>query len=199
MIKDGREEKVMPNEKSFFAADQPRLLLHVCCGPDATAVIERLQPHYRLAAVFYNPNIFPPEEYTKRLDTAAQVMRHYGIPLLETPYANALWEAGIAGLEREPERGERCRKCFEHNLEYTARRAQAEDYEFFSTTLTISPHKSSKLIFQIGQALAARFGVQFLAEDFKKKEGFKRSLEQSRELKLYRQADCGCRYSKGEY
>jgi len=176
-------------------SDLPRLLLHICCAPDSTAVFERLAAEYEVMGFFHNANIFPPEEYTHRAQEAEKVGRVMGFVLEPAPYLPEVWNQAVAGLEHEPERGARCAVCFRHNLMAAAAKAKEVGIPVFATTLTISPHKSSALIFEIGRAAAAAHGVQFLERDFKKKDGFKRSLELSKQLNLYRQNYCGCKYS----
>lgn len=174
---------------------KPRVLLHICCAPDATAVFERLAPDYDVIGYFRNDNIHPPEEYALRLANAEKVAAALGFRLEPAPYDPRAWDRAVTGLEDEPERGRRCEVCFRHNLTATALAARALGIPAFTTTLTLSPHKSSALLFAIGRGLAQETGVEFLEIDFKKRDGFKRSLAMSRELELYRQNYCGCRYS----
>jgi predicted adenine nucleotide alpha hydrolase (AANH) superfamily ATPase len=173
----------------------PKVLLHICCAPDATAVFERLAPEHEVLGFFHGPNIHPPEEYVLRLDNARRVAEALGFRLLLAPYSPEAWDQDVRGLEQEPERGRRCEACFQHNLRATAAKARELGIPAFTTTLTISPHKDAAKIFAAGRAAGAEYGVEFLELDFKKRDGFKRSLELSRELGLYRQAYCGCRYS----
>lgn len=175
---------------------KPKVLLHICCAPDATAAFERLSPDYEVLGFFQNDNIFPPEEYDLRLRNAERVASAMGFALVPAGYAPATWTSAVRGLEREPERGRRCAVCFRHNLTAAAVRARALGIGAFTTTLTISPHKDSKLIFQIGREIGREQGVGFLEIDFKKQDGFKRSLEWSRRLELYRQNYCGCEFSR---
>jgi epoxyqueuosine reductase len=175
---------------------KPKVLLHMCCAPDATAAYERLAPEYEVVGYFHNDNIYPPEEFELRRVNAEKTAAVLGFRLEPAEYQPAAWDRAVAGLESEPERGRRCEVCFRHNLAAAAAKAKALGIPFFTTTLTISPHKSSALLCEIGRTAAAAHGVQFLALDFKKRDGFKRSLELSRQLGLYRQNYCGCRYSK---
>jgi epoxyqueuosine reductase len=174
---------------------KPKVLLHVCCGPDSTAVYERLNPEFEVIGFYHNPNIYPPEEYEKRAQNALKAARGLGFRIIFPEYEPEKWGKAVKGLEREPEGGKRCDVCFRHNLEATAKKALKLGIPFFTTTLTISPHKSSETIFKIGRGLAEEYGVVFLDINFKKKDGFKRSVELSRQLGLYRQNYCGCRYS----
>jgi predicted adenine nucleotide alpha hydrolase (AANH) superfamily ATPase len=176
-------------------SDLPRLLLHICCAPDSTAVFERLAPEYAVVGYFHNGNIFPAEEYEKRLNETRRAGAELGFGLETSVYAPAAWDDAVKGLENEPETGARCGVCFQHNLMAAAAKARELGIALFTTTLTISPHKSSPRIFEVGRAAAAAQGVQFLEIDFKKKDGFKRSLELSKQLNLYRQNYCGCKYS----
>ncbi len=176
--------------------DKPKILLHICCAPDATAVVERLSAEYDVYGYFHNDNIYPEGEYYRRLENAERVAAALGFPLVAAPYQPRSWDAAVAGLEQEPERGGRCAACFCHNLNATAAKARELGLPWFTTTLTISPHKDAATIFRTGREAAQRHGVQFLEMDFKKQDGFKRSLEWSRRLELYRQNYCGCQYSQ---
>ncbi len=177
---------------------KPGILLHICCAPDSTAVSERLCVNFRVTGFFYNPNIHPEREYLKRLSQAHEVSRELDFPLLVPAYDPVSWSRAVQGLEGEPEGGERCAVCFRFNLRATARKAQEQGIPFFTTTLTISPRKDAGRILGIGRDAGAEFGVSFLGENFKKRDGFRRSLELSRDLGLYRQNYCGCRYSRQE-
>jgi len=166
------------------------LLLHCCCGPCASASVERLLEENKSPLLYYsNSNILSREEFQKREESLAEVARQYKVPLKVDPWDNEAWEKAVAGLEKEPEGGSRCRLCFRFNLGRTARLAEELQLPF-STTLTISPHKNSNIIFEEGQRLG-----HFEEHNFKKKEGYKRSLVLSRQWNLYRQDWCGCRFS----
>lgn len=175
---------------------RPKMLLHVCCAPCSTHVIQRLRESYDVTGFFYNPNIHPRDEYERRLDTASVYAKKIGLDLLEGEYNVEKWMTATKGLEDEPEGGARCAICYRLRLEETAKRARAGGYDYFATTLTISPRKKAEVINPLGMEMAARYGVNFHTEDFKKKDGFKRSVEMSREHGLYRQDYCGCIYSK---
>ncbi|MFW6124297.1 MAG: epoxyqueuosine reductase QueH [Acidobacteriota bacterium] len=175
--------------------EKPKVLLHICCGPDSTAVYEKLEPWYKVIGYFHNPNIYPEKEYEKRAVNALKAGRKLGFEVIVPEYNQKGWLKEVKGLEKEPEGGKRCEKCFRHNLEATAKKARELGIYFFTTTLTISPHKSSETIFKIGRGLTEEYGIVFLDIDFKKKDGFKRSVELSKQLGLYRQKYCGCRYS----
>lgn len=176
----------------------PQILLHICCAPDATAVVERLAPEYDVIGYFHNPNIHPEAEYCLRLRDTQEVAQVMGFKLLTEPYRPELWLKAVKGWEHEPEKGKRCEICFRFNLRATAKKAAALAIPYFTTTLTISPHKRSQSIFQAAESAAQEFQVRFLKIDFKKSHGFQRSLEISREMGLYRQKYCGCRYSRPE-
>ncbi len=174
---------------------KPEILVHICCAPDSTAVHERLASRFRATGFFHNPNIHPEGEYRRRLAEAEGVARERSFPLLHPPYNPDIWHRAVEGLEQEPEGGLRCAVCFRLNLRAAARKAKELGFPLFTTSLTLSPHKTSNRIMAIGHAAGEEFGVRFLAEDFKRQDGFKRSLELSREMRLYRQNYCGCRYS----
>ena len=159
-----------------------KVLLHVCCAPCSTHSIEALKKDYEVSLFFSNSNIYPVEEYEKRLENARKAARAYGLELIEDKYDNEEWMNHVKGLENEPEKGKRCAKCFEYNLKRAADYALSNNFELFTTTLTISPHKDSKVIFSIGKMLG-----NFLDADFKKNDGFKDSIELSRKHGLYRQ------------
>lgn len=176
--------------------EKPAILLHICCAPDATSVFERLKEKYTVTGFFHNPNIHPEEEYRKRLKDAEFVAETMNFPLEIPPYYPQKWLEAVKGLEQQPERGERCRICFKFNLRATAKKALQSGIPYFTTTLTLSPHKKTADIFEAGKVAAAEFGPEFAAIDFKKKDGFKRSLIISREMNLYRQNYCGCCFSQ---
>jgi predicted adenine nucleotide alpha hydrolase (AANH) superfamily ATPase len=177
---------------------KPSLLLHSCCGPCSTSVIERLEKDYRITVFYYNPNITDAGEYEKRKASQILFLSTYGIKQIdfcEGPYEPTVFLAGAEVYSEEPEGGKRCEGCFKLRLEKTAAKAQIEGYDFFGTTLTVSPHKNATLINKIGNDLAASYGVPFLTADFKKKDGYRRSIAMAEEYLLYRQNYCGCKYS----
>jgi predicted adenine nucleotide alpha hydrolase (AANH) superfamily ATPase len=167
-----------------------KILLHVCCAPCSTHCIEHLMQDYEVTLFYSDSNIFPKEEYERRLGEARKIAKEHNLTLIEDEYNNEAWENHIRGLESEPERGKRCEKCFEFNLGRTSVYAMENGFPRFTTTLTIAPQKDSKLIFSVAQKFP-----NFLALDFKKQDGFKHSLELSLKHNLYRQNYCGCRYS----
>ena len=182
------------------AGDRPRLLLQSCCGPCSSYVLEYLTQYFRVTVLYYNPNIQPRAEYDKRLhwqrEIIAQLPTQTPVELLDCGYDGARYTEAVRGLEREPEGGARCTVCFRLRLEETARLAKAHGYDYFCSTLTVSPHKDAERLNAIGAALAAEYGVAWLPSDFKKREGYKRSIELSKQYGLYRQDYCGCLFSK---
>ncbi len=169
-----------------------RVLLHVCCAPCSTAVIERLKENdYAVVLFFSNSNIHPQEEFEKRLAETVKIASTHGLELIMDEYDHQSWLDHVKGLEDEPERGRRCIKCFEYSLGRTAAMAKQLGIPCFTTTLTVSRHKSSKDIFSTGSALHG-----FLAMDFKKKDGYARSITLAKEMELYRQGYCGCEFSR---
>lgn len=206
----GGDQEGQTNENFFemkgFSGkiEKPSLLLHSCCGPCSTAVIERLVGDYQITIFFYNPCITDQEEYQRRKAAQTEFIRQYNeslppkdhIRLKEGPYDTKNFYKAAAGLEQEPEGGKRCLACFHQRLEKTAETCMLAGCDYFGTTLTVSPHKNYQLISSIGRKLAAKYSLSFLDEDFKKKDGFKRSIELSKQYGLYRQNYCGCEYSK---
>ena len=179
---------------------RPRLLLHSCCGPCSSYVLEALTPHFQVTVLYYNPNIQPREEYDLRLANQRKIIAALPTPsaveILECDYDGAAYDEAVRGLENEPEGGRRCTVCFRLRLEETARLAAERGFDWFCTTLTVSPHKDAERLNQIGAALGERYGVRYLPSDFKKREGYKRSIQLSKEYDLYRQEYCGCLFSK---
>ena len=180
------------------AGQRPRLLLHACCAPCSSATLERLADHFDLTILYYNPNIYPPEEYRRRETELERFVRDagYRFPVVELPYDPQAFYAAVQGLEQEPEKGARCTVCYRLRLEQTARYAAQNGFEWFCTTLSISPLKDPVRINALGQELGAQYGVRFLPSEFRKKDGYKRSLQLSAEYGLYRQDYCGCVFSK---
>lgn len=171
------------------------LLVHICCGPDFTVVAERLLPHYNVVGFFYNPCIHPIDEYEKRLLEARKVADFFETEVINGIYDIERWLEKIRGFEDEPEKGKRCEICFRMRFETTAEEALKLGIETFTTTLSVSPKKDFECLKRIGEEVALKSGVKFLAENFKKKDGFRRSVELSKKLRLYRQSYCGCKFS----
>ena len=172
-----------------------KLLLHICCAPCSTASIERLKNEYKVTGIFFNPNIYPEKEHLKRLKETKDYCKKIGIELIEADYDYKNWLKQVEGLEKEPEGGKRCLKCYEIRSREVAREANKKDFDYFTTTLTISPYKNFEKIKEIGNRLGKEFGVKFLNIDFKKKDGFRKSVELSKKHNLYRQHYCGCKFS----
>jgi predicted adenine nucleotide alpha hydrolase (AANH) superfamily ATPase len=180
------------------------ILVHSCCGPCSTSVTERLAADYDVTLFFYNPNITDREEYMRRLEAQRVFVAGYNmrpetdfpVTLAVGPYDPQAFYDAVRGLEEEPEGGARCIKCFKLRIGGTAAYASLHGFEIFTTTLSVSPHKDFQEIAKIGGTAAIRGGLNFLAEDFKKKDGYKRSIELSKAYDLYRQNYCGCEYSK---
>lgn len=177
----------------------PKLLLHSCCGPCSTYVLEYLANFFDVTLLFYNPNIFPQEEFEKRLSAQKEVIEKlktkHRVDLLTEEYDHTEFLCEIGGLESEPEGGSRCEKCFRLRLGRTAEIARKGGFDVFATTLSVSPHKNAELLNRIGKAFSEEYGVPFLLADFKKREGYKRSVELSKEFGIYRQEYCGCEFS----
>ncbi len=178
-------------------AQKPTLLLHACCGPCSSAVLEVLCEVFAVHIYYYNPNIWPPEEYHRRAAELEKFIAEtqYGITVAEAEYQPEDFYAAVAGLEAEPERGKRCTICYQMRMERAARYAKEHGFDYFTTTLSISPHKDAARINAIGAALEAKYGVPHFTSDFKKHGGFARSLVLSAEHGLYRQDYCGCEFS----
>ncbi len=174
-----------------------RLLLHSCCAPCSSYCLEQVAPHMRTTVFYYNPNLDSREEYEKRKGEQIRLLSETGLAdFLDCDYHPEDFARVAAGLEEAEEGGARCVKCFELRLQKTAEAAKAGGFDYFGTTLTVSPLKNAEMINRIGFALAERLGVNFLPSDFKKRGGYLRSVELSREHNLYRQNYCGCVYSK---
>ena len=191
-------EKTINNHVS--KNEVPTILMHSCCAPCSSYVIEYLSKYFSITIVYYNPNISPQSEYYKRKEEQIRLINSmpvvHKISFMDCDYDNDLYEKSIKGLENEPERGNRCTVCFRLRLEKAAALAKKYHYDYFGTTLTVSPYKNSSLINSIGFELENKYDVSFLCSDFKKKNGYKRSIELSHEYNLYRQNYCGCKYSK---
>ena len=184
-----------------LGGSRPRLLLHACCGPCSSAVLEQLCQYFDITILYYNPNIWPAAEYRRReeeLERFVAAAHPLGVTVVEDRYDPEEFYAAARGLEAEPERGARCTACYRLRMRRAAAYAAANGFDWFATTLSISPHKDAERINQIGQELAAAFGVPHLPSDFKKKNGYLRSLQLSAEYGLYRQDYCGCVYSHAQ-
>lgn len=180
----------------------PRLLLHACCAPCSSYVLEYLSRHFAVTALYYNPNIAPPSEYERRAGQVESLVSRmpfvHPVKLVEGAYDPEAFHAAVRGMEGEPEGGRRCLACYELRIRETARRAREGGYDWFTTTLSISPLKSADRLNEIGERAAKEWQVPCLPSDFKKRDGYKRSIELSREYGLYRQNYCGCAFSARE-
>lgn len=179
-----------------------KLLLHVCCAPCSSHVLEMLAETYDITVFFYNPNITEREEYKKRIAELRRFVQEApfakNVDIVEGDYEPERFFEMAKGLESEPERGARCYKCYALRMKKAALYTKAHGFDLFTTTLSISPHKNAAWLNEIGEALSREIGVEYLYSDFKKKNGYARSIELSREYNLYRQDYCGCVYSKAE-
>ncbi len=173
-----------------------KLLLHTCCAPCVTVPMERLETDFQVSCFFYNPNIHPAEEYLKRAAEIQNLAEKLKAQIIIHQYDSEHWFNLVKGLEGEPEGGARCKICFQSRLQESAQYAKQHGFDIFTTTLTLSPHKNAKLINQLGAELGKEYQIEFLAADFKKKDGFKRSIELSNRHDLYRQNYCGCIFSR---
>lgn len=177
---------------------RPTLLLHACCGPCSSAVLEKLSRYFDITILYYNPNTWPAAEYHRRGEELVRFIEEshpQGVSVVVEDYHPEAFYDRIAGLENEPERGGRCTVCYRLRMERTARYAKEHGFDWFTTTLSISPHKDAVRINTIGKELEAQYGVKHLPADFKKQNGYLRSLQLSDEYGLYRQDYCGCEFS----
>lgn len=181
----------------------PSILLHSCCAPCSSHVIDTLTKYFNITILYYNPNIEPYPEYLKRKEEEIRFINEYKsinkLDIIDCDYDNDKYKEMAKGLEDCPERGERCFKCYSLRLEYTAKKAKELGYDYFGTTLTVSPYKNSNKLNEIGESLSKKYDIKYLYSDFKKDNGYKHSIELSKEYNLYRQDYCGCIYSKKEY
>jgi hypothetical protein len=181
-----------------------KLFLHSCCAPCSSYVLEYLSQYFEITVFFYNPNISPEAEYRNRIEELKRLMTEqeskyrYPVKFVEGEYDPKRFHKMAQGMEELPERGARCYRCYELRMKEAAIMAAREEADYFTTTLSISPHKNAVWINEIGERLAQTYGVPHLPSDFKKKNGYKRSIELSEQFHLYRQDYCGCIYSKLE-
>lgn len=181
--------------------ERPSLFLHVCCAPCSSYVIECLEEFFDITLFFYNPNIAPEEEHMFRLNELRRYVKkryHDSIKIVAAEYEHGEFLDAVSGFENFPEGSERCFRCYFQRLERTAAEAEKRGFEWFCTTLSVSPYKNSQKICEIGKALESKFDVRYLVSDFKKRGGYLRSIELSKEYGLYRQNYCGCPFSKKE-
>ena len=177
----------------------PALLIHSCCAPCSSYVLEYLSEYFKITVFYYNPNIYPEREYTKRIAEQQKLIRdmefRYPVSFLAGKYDKEKFYEMAAGMENLKEGGARCMKCYELRLSEAARQAVAGGFDYFTTTLSISPMKNAQKLNEIGLRVGEEYGVKYLVSDFKKKNGYKRSIELSKEYGLYRQDYCGCEFS----
>lgn len=193
------EQIIAENQKECRV---PTLCLHSCCAPCSSYVLEYLSRYFQITVFYYNPNIFPEEEYRKRVEEQQNFIGMlptvHPVSFLEGDFFPKQFYQAVKGLEQEPEGGKRCFQCYALRLRETARLAKEKGFDYFTTTLTISPLKNAEKLNEIGEDLADQYGISWLPCDFKKKNGYKRSTELSKEYGLYRQNYCGCVFSKQE-
>lgn len=194
-----KQEKILRN----LDADKPlRLLLHSCCAPCSSAVLEYLSEYFLITVLYFNPNIYPEEEFLHRIAEQKRLIAELPcknpVSFKEHGWQQERFYAAVKGLEDVREGGERCFSCYRLRLEETARLAAEGGYDYFTTTLSVSPYKNAAKLNEIGEELAAKYGVAHLPSDFKKKDGYKRSIELSEKYGLYRQDYCGCVFSRRE-
>lgn len=177
----------------------PKLLIHSCCGPCSSYVLEYLSEYFAITVYYYNSNIYPPEEYVRRAKEQQELIQSMPlknpVEFRQGPYQPEEFYQYVKGHEKDPEGGERCFLCYRQRLEETAKMAYEEGFDYYTTTLSISPHKNAAKLNEIGNELAQIYGTTYLSSDFKKKNGYKRSIELSNEYNLYRQEYCGCVFS----
>lgn len=180
--------------------ERKKLLLHSCCAPCSSSVISFLTKYFDITILYYNPNISPIEEYNKRKEEQIKLINKIDkigkIDIIDCDYDNNIYEEKIKGYEDCKERGERCTICFNLRLEKTAKIAKDKNYDYFCSTLTVSPYKNAPLINKIGEELSKKYNIKWLYSDFKKADGYKKSIELSKKYNLYRQDYCGCIYSQ---
>ena len=189
-------DKIIENVQGTF----PKLLLHVCCAPCSSYVLDYLSNYFDITVLYYNPNISPYDEYKKRVEEQIRFINElntkYKVDFIEGDYEHEGFLSVTEGLENELEGGKRCFVCYNQRLEKTALMARENNFDYFCTTLTVSPYKNSQKLNEIGKSLEEKYGVKYLLSDFKKNDGYKKSIELSKEYNLYRQDYCGCKFSK---
>lgn len=194
-------DKLMEEQMSSVK-EGSTLLLHACCAPCSSACLERLSNFFKITIIYYNPNITEEKEYLKRLEELKTFIQKikvkYPINIIDARYNPKEFFEISKGLEKEKERGKRCYECYKLRLEETAKVAKENNFDSFATTLTLSPYKKTDWLNEIGEDLSKKYQTSYLYSDFKKKNGYKRSIELSKEYNLYRQDYCGCIYSKLE-
>ncbi|PIS05786.1 MAG: hypothetical protein COT80_03390 [Candidatus Buchananbacteria bacterium CG10_big_fil_rev_8_21_14_0_10_33_19] len=184
------------NIKFMTNSLKPKLLFHSCCAPCSGYLVSELVKNFEVAVYYNNPNIYPASEYQIRKNEAQKFFTDYGVKFIEIDYDHNKWLELVKGLEHEPERGRRCILCYHFRLESAAKYAKAHDYDFFASSLAISPYKKSQVLNNLGRAIAKKIGVDFIAEDWKKKDGYKKATAFAKDFDFYRQDYCGCEFSR---
>ncbi|MCR4610499.1 MAG: epoxyqueuosine reductase QueH [Lachnospiraceae bacterium] len=192
--------------KNLDASCVPTLLIHSCCAPCSSYVLEYLSDYFKITVYYYNPNIYPADEFLFRMQEQKRFIEEFTannpdknpIDLIESDHLSERFYEAVRGLENEPEGGKRCEKCFRLRLGESAKLAAEKGFDYFTTTLSISPHKNAQLLNELGEEIGSKAGVKYLYSDFKKRGGFVRSAEISKEYNMYRQDYCGCVYSYNE-
>lgn len=193
---DKEMEKIVSENKK--AKIKPTLLMHACCAPCSSACLERIKDFFDVTVYYYNPNIDSAEEYGKRSAEQERLCEEFGVKVIAESYEPKEFYNAVKGFEDEPEGGARCERCFYLRLKRTAEKAKEQGFEYFTTTLTLSPLKNAALLNETGERVASETGVKWLPSDFKKRGGYLRSVELSNEYGLYRQNYCGCIFSKNK-
>lgn len=193
---DAEMERIVNGFKA--RGEKPTLLLHACCAPCSTACLDRVKDDFKVTVYFFNPNMDTEKEYTRRAEEEVRLCKELGVSAVIEKYEPTEFYSAVKGLENEKEGGARCEKCFYLRLNRTAKKAKADGYDFFTTTLTLSPLKNADLLNEIGKKTAQETGTKFLPSDFKKRDGYKKSIEMSKKYGLYRQNYCGCVFSQKE-
>lgn len=193
-------QKVLDVTLSSLCGNTPTLLLHSCCAPCSSYVLEYLSKYFKVTLYYYNPNIYPAEEYYRRLDNQKKLLEFIDtanpVDIIPAQYEPKQFYDAVAGFEIDPEGGPRCGHCFKLRLEETAKAAKSGGFDYFTTTLSVSPHKNAALLNELGKEMSEKYAIPYLYSDFKKREGYKRSIELSNLYGLHRQDYCGCEFSK---
>ena len=181
--------------KNINPLNKPRLLLHACCGPCTSGVFDQLYPYFNITIIYYNPNTYPYDEYILRYKQLEILKNYMDFELIFMDYNDDEFYSKVKGLEEEREGGKRCEVCYKLRLEKTAQVAKEKGFDYFTSTLSVSPYKNADKLNKIGQELENIYDIKYICSDFKKNEGYKNSIKNSKEYGLYRQDYCGCEYS----
>lgn len=181
--------------KNINPLNKPRLLLHACCGPCTSGVFDQLYPYFNITIIYYNPNTYPYDEYILRYKQLEILKNYMDFELIFMDYNDEEFYSKVKGLEEEIEGGKRCEVCYKLRLEKTAQIAKEKGFDYFTSTLSVSPYKNADKLNKIGQELENIYNIKYIYSDFKKNEGYKNSIKNSKEYGLYRQDYCGCEYS----